>query len=85
MISSLGCITDDIVPPDSCLRTVYDAPVFRGFLCAVLGEAALYEYVDPLSSVNLNYTEPGQELGWHFDNSSFAITLMIQESERGGS
>ncbi len=83
--SSLGCITDDIVPPDSCLRFVYDAPVFREFLCTVLGEAALYEYVDPLSSVNLNYTEPGQELGWHFDNSSFAITLMIQESESGGS
>jgi len=85
VVSSLGCITDDIVAPDSPLRAVYDAPEFREFLCAVLGEAALYEYTDPLSSVNLNYTETGQELGWHFDNSSFAITLMIQESESGGS
>ena len=50
----------------------------------VLGEEALYEYADPLSSINLHYARPGQELGWHFDNSSFAITLMIQDPEAGG-
>jgi len=82
--SSKGCITDDQVAPDSELRVLYDSPKFRDFLCDVLGETALYEYADPLSSINLHYAAAGQELGWHFDNSSFAITLMIQEPTEGG-
>jgi len=82
--SSKGCITHDQVPADSHLRVLYDSELFRDFLCAVLGEAALYEYADPLSSINLNYAEPGQELGWHFDNSSFSITLMIEQPAQGG-
>ncbi len=82
--SSKGCITDDIIAADSPLRILYDSEVFREFLCSVLDEPALYEYADTLSSINLHYAEPGQELGWHFDNSSFAITLMIQEPELGG-
>lgn len=83
VVSSKGCLTDDLVPGDSALRTLYDAPVFRSFLCEVLGETALYEYADPLSSINLHFAETGQELGWHFDNSSFSITLMIQAPEMG--
>ncbi|MCH7604221.1 MAG: 2OG-Fe(II) oxygenase family protein, partial [Planctomycetes bacterium] len=59
-------------------------PEFREFLCAVLGEAELHEYGDALSSINLHYASEGQELGWHFDNSSFAITLLIQKPEGGG-
>lgn len=84
VVSSKGCITDDQVSRDSPLRLLYDAPAFRDFLCAVLGEAALHPYADPLSSINLHYARPGQELGWHFDNSSFAITLMIRPAEAGG-
>lgn len=84
VVSSKGCITDDQIPLDSPLRTLYDAPVFRDFLCAVLEEAALHAYADPLSSINLHYASTGQELGWHFDNSSFAITLLIQRPEQGG-
>ena len=82
--SSKGCITDDQIPAGSPLRTLYDARDFREFLCAVLGEGQLYDYADPLSSINLHYAGENQELGWHFDNSSFAITLMIQSAERGG-
>ncbi len=82
--SSKGCITTDQITADSVLRTLYDATEFREFLCAVLSEAELHEYGDALSSINLHYASEGQELGWHFDNSSFAVTLMIQTSESGG-
>lgn len=82
--SSKGCITDDIIPADSKLRELYGSSTFRDFLCAVLGESALHAYADPLSSINIHYAHPEQELGWHFDNSSFAITLMIQEADQGG-
>lgn len=84
VVSSKGCITDDVIPSTSPLRTLYDSGLFKAFLCAVLDEKCLYEYADPLSSINIHYAKPGQELGWHFDNSSFAITLMIQEPEGGG-
>ena len=84
VVSSKGCITDDQISETSALRLLYDDAGFRAFLCAVLGETALHAYADPLSSINLHYADPGQELGWHFDNSSFAITLMIQAPEQGG-
>ncbi|MGB0846826.1 MAG: HalD/BesD family halogenase [Thiolinea sp.] len=84
VVSSKGCITDDQISAESALRTLYDAQMFREFLCFVLGEQALYAYADPLSSINLHFAAAGQELGWHFDNSSFAITLMIQKPQGGG-
>ena len=37
-----------------------------------------------MSSVNVHYAAVGQELGWHFDNSSIAITFLIQRPEQGG-
>ncbi|PML80012.1 HalD/BesD family halogenase [Enterovibrio norvegicus] len=82
--SSKGCITTDQIPQISHLHSLYEDERFQRFLCNVLGEQALYPYDDPLSSVNLHYASEGQELGWHFDNSSFAITLMIQSPEGGG-
>ncbi|MBB5516335.1 hypothetical protein FHS89_002366 [Rubricella aquisinus] len=81
--SSKGCICDDVIGANSPLRTLYDDPGFRAFVAAVTGEAALYPYADPLSSINIHYAHRGQELGWHFDNSSFAITLLIQKPEAG--
>lgn len=82
--SSKGCITDEDIPVDSALRALYNAADFQDFLCAVLGEKKLYPYADSLSSINLHYASQGQELGWHFDNSSFAITLLIQKPQAGG-
>ncbi len=81
--SSKGCICDDVVAQTSPLRALYDAPEFRDFVMAVTGEAALHPYADPLSSINIHYARRGQELGWHFDNSSFAITLLIEKPEAG--
>ncbi|MCH9673238.1 MAG: 2OG-Fe(II) oxygenase [Gammaproteobacteria bacterium] len=82
--SSKGNLTDDQIPVDSPLRKIYDAAVFREFLRKVLSEPALHKYADPLSSINVHFANDGQELGWHFDNSSFAVTLLIQAPQAGG-
>ncbi|WP_313588787.1 HalD/BesD family halogenase, partial [Pantoea septica] len=82
--STKGCITDDLIAAESPLRQLYNDALFKQFLCDVLGESALYPYADPLSSINLHYAPDGQELGWHFDNSSFAITLLVQKPRGGG-
>jgi hypothetical protein len=84
VVSSKGCITTDQIDQSSALHTLYDAGQFRQFLCAVFDEVELHEYADPLSSINLHYASEGQELGWHFDNSSFAISLLIQKPTDGG-
>lgn len=65
------------------MRALYDAAVFRDFIRFVTGQAELHPYADPLSSINIHYANRGQELGWHFDNSSFAITFLIQKPDAG--
>lgn len=82
--SSKGCITTDQIPANSALHQIYGDEGFRSFICAVVGQEAVYPYADPLSSINVHYAHEGQELGWHFDNSSFAITLLLQSPEDGG-
>ena len=84
IVSTKGCICDDQVQEESALRQLYNSPVFKAFLCAVLGERALFPYADPLSSINIHYAPEGKELGWHFDNSEFAITLLLQRPTGGG-
>lgn len=83
VVSSKGCICDDDISENSPLRILYNAPEFRDFVKGVTGETELHPYADPLSSINIHYANKGQELGWHFDNSSFAITLMIESAESG--
>ena len=82
--SSKGCITTDQIPEGSPLISLYQNAEFRRFLCAVLDESELHEYADPLSAINLHYASEGQELGWHFDNSAFAVTLLVQKPDAGG-
>ena len=84
LISSKGCITTDQVPSDSALHKLYDSPLFRSFIALIVGENALHEYADPLSSINVHYAPNGKELNWHFDNSEFAITLLLQKPKGGG-
>lgn len=81
--SSKGCICDDVIDAGSPLRLLYDSAAFRRFVSQVTGQQTLHAYADPLSSINIHYANRGQELGWHFDNSSFAITLLIQAPEAG--
>jgi hypothetical protein len=82
--SSKGLIADDQIPPDSLLREIYDDPDFRAFLCGVLGIDEIHPYADNLSSINVHFAAAGMELGWHFDNSSFAVTMLLQAPDGGG-
>ena len=82
--SSKGLLADDQVPADSPLRDVYNDETFRAFLSAVLGIDSIYPYADALSSINVHFAAQGRELGWHFDNSSFAVTMLLQAPEAGG-
>ena len=82
--SDKGCVPHDLISPNSDLSIIYNSVDCIKFLEIVLGVKKIYPYADSLSSINYNYYEQNQQLGWHFDNASFAITLMIQAPESGG-
>ena len=84
MTSDKGCVPHDLIEKNSDLNILYQSDIFKNFIIKVLDLEKIYPYVDKLSSVNLNYYQKGQQLGWHFDNASFAITLMIQSAPEGG-
>jgi len=84
MISDKGCVPHDLINQNSDLNILYNSNIFKNFIKNVLNLELIFPYVDNLSSINLNYYQKGQQLGWHFDNASFAITLMIQSSTLGG-
>ncbi len=84
VISDKGCVPHDLLNQKSKLNILYYLSDFKKFLIGVLDIKNLYAYKDSLSSINYNYYQKSQQLGWHFDNASFAITLMIQSSESGG-
>ena len=77
-------LADDEIPAGSPLRDVYEDEDFRAFLRAALRIEALYPFADNLASVNVNFYGENQELGWHFDNSIFTVTLMLRQAEAGG-
>ena len=39
---------------------------------------------DPLDALEIAIFGDGDELGWHFDNSEFSVTVMYQQPEAGG-
>lgn len=72
------------LPSDCALDRLYRDPAFVAFLAEVLGYPTLFPYADSLTPVNVLLYEPGQELGWHFDVSTFVVTLALSEAEQGG-
>ncbi len=84
IVSTKGLLADDQLSTDSPLRAVYDEALFRSFIAAVVGVEAVHPYADMVSSINVHFHRDGEELGWHFDNSSFAVTTLIQAPQDGG-
>jgi hypothetical protein len=82
--SAQKAVAMDLLPPDFAPRAIYESPEITAFVAAVLERDVLYRSDDPLDGCNLTVYEDGDELGWHFDQSEFSVTLMIQRSETGG-
>lgn len=74
----------DLIPRTALLRHLYEWDPLLAFVAAVLGETTLYRHSDPMAALNINVHGEGQELGWHFDRTDFAVTLSLQQSEAGG-
>lgn len=82
--SSQRAIAYDLLPVDLPVRSLYEDNRLLRFLEAVLAQAPLYRSADPLDGAQVSHFQPGDELGWHFDNSEFSVTLMLREPDDGG-
>jgi hypothetical protein len=82
--SALTAVAYDLFPPNSLLRALYEWDAFVGFVSAVLGRSSLYRYADPLGALNVATMYDGDELGWHFDQTDFVVSIALRSSEKGG-
>lgn len=79
-----GNVPYDRIPASALLRSLYRWDDLLHFIAAVLGEPVLYRHADAMAALNINTHGPGQQLGWHFDRTDFAVTLSLQQCEQGG-
>lgn len=77
-------IAYDYIPEDAPLRQLYESDDLTRFIAEVLEKPVLYRSADPLDALQITRFHPGEELGWHFDNSEFSITVMYQKATQGG-
>lgn len=82
--SAKRAVAYDLLPADLPLRVVYESVALTEFVRRVLGKPVLYRSADPLDALEIAVFEPGEELGWHFDNSEFSITITLQMPHGGG-
>ena len=83
VLSSKGLIADDQIPPDSPLRTITPIPTC-GDSSAPCSASSRSTPTTTRSRRSMSTAPHGRELGWHFDNSSFAVTLLLQTPQAGG-
>jgi hypothetical protein len=82
--SAKKAIAYDLIPGNAPIRRLYESADLTAFIAAVLGKQVLYRSADPLDALEIAIFGDGDELGWHFDNSEFSVTVMYAESEAGG-
>jgi alkylated DNA repair dioxygenase AlkB len=83
VVTDKGNVAMDRIPADGPLRRLYDWAPLRDFVARVQGVPILYPYGDSLAALMINVNRPGETLGWHYDNSDFAVTLMIDPGAPG--
>lgn len=82
--SAKKAIAFDQIPAGAPIRRLYESDDLTGFIAAVLGKHVLYRSADPLDALEIAIFGDGDELGWHFDNSEFSVTVMYQQPDAGG-
>jgi hypothetical protein len=82
--SAKNLVAYDQIPESSALRAVYENDALTRFVGEAIQVDPIYRQADEIGALNAMFYETGDELGWHFDNASFVVTLMLQASEAGG-
>jgi hypothetical protein len=84
MPTAVGAIAYDLIPPGALIRQLYEWEGLTRFLAAALGKERLFHYGDPLGALNIASMEDGEALLWHFDQTDFVVSILLQPCEAGG-
>ena len=82
--SAKSLIAYDQIPDSSPLRAFYESDELTAFIGAALGVEPLFRQSDEIGALNVMLYDSGDELGWHFDDADFVVTLMLQRPLAGG-
>lgn len=82
--SSQWAIAYDQLPLDLPIRRLYESDHMTDFVSSILGLDRLHRSADPLDALEISLYHHDDELGWHFDNSEFSVTLMLRTPHGGG-
>lgn len=80
----VGSVPYDCIDEGSALRRLYQWDPLKDFIGYVLGKETFHRFADPLGALSINVFVDGGAHGWHFDESEFTVTLMLQPPEAGG-
>jgi hypothetical protein len=80
----VGSVPYDCIGESTALRRLYRWDPLKDFIGFVLGKQEFHRFADPLGALSINVFVDGGEHGWHFDESEFTVTLMLQPPEEGG-
>ena len=75
-----GSLASDLVADANPVKILYNDDKFCDFIRQVLGEPQLYRLADPLGDSAINVFKPGFSNAWHFDESVFTTTIMLQKT-----
>lgn len=77
-------VARDRIPEGAILQQLYTSELFQHFIASCVELPAVHPLADPLAGLCLNVVSPGMEHPWHFDTNEFAISMLTQEPDEGG-
>jgi len=80
----VGSVAYDLMGANSLLKQLYQWDPLKEFIGHVLGKTEFHRLADPFGACSINVFVDGGEHGWHFDESEYTVTLMVQKPEKGG-
>ena len=80
----VGSVPYDRLPRHGRLNALYRWDPLKDFIGFVLGKPEFHRFADPLGACSVNVFVEGGVHGWHFDESEYTVTLMLQAPESGG-
>lgn len=77
-------VARDQIPEDAIIHELYTNRLFQRFLARCFELPEIHPLADPLAGLVLNVVSPGMEHPWHFDTNEFAISMLTQLPDDGG-
>jgi len=80
-VAALAC---DELSEQGPLKVIFRSESFLKFVQQILNLPSLHRNVDPVGAVFVNIYNDKFSHNWHFDESHWSTTILLQEAEKGG-